>query len=118
MQELSIVCEVHPPSLSRIVPKLVELELIQRDTDPSDQRRILTRLTSSGRELIAKVSEGSAEIYRSLSDAVGVTELENLQERLSDLITKIDRARLARERCLAEMSGLKKPISVRSPSRR
>ena len=94
MQELSVQCEVQPPSLSRIMPKLEAQGLIQRDSDPGDQRRIVARLTAKGRRLVDTVSEGSAVIYRDLLDALGGDTLEELQSALANLVATLDAARL------------------------
>lgn len=93
MQELSAACEVQAPSLSRIMPKLVEQGLVSRENDPADQRRVVARVTPRGEELIATVSEGSAAIYRALLDVVGQDRLNGIQRALTDLVETLDRAR-------------------------
>ncbi len=111
MQELSELCEVQPPSLSRIMPKLVEQKLIQRKNDPDDQRRILAKLTDAGRRLVETVSEGSAEIYQALLETVGPDRLNDLQSGLDELIATLDRARQARgearERASSQVARLR-----------
>lgn len=93
MRELSAACEVQAPSLSRIMPKLVEQGLIDRDNDPSDQRRVLARLTRKGERLVATVSDGSAAIYRDLLAVMGHDRLQALQAALMELIATLDSAR-------------------------
>lgn len=95
MQELSVACEVVPPSLSRIMPKLVEQGLVQREYDPGDQRRILASLTPSGRQLVNQISQGSAAIYMTLLQAAGEERLSKLQTALAELIAVLDAAREA-----------------------
>lgn len=93
MQELSLTCEVQPPSLSRIMPKLDEQGLIKRENDPCDQRRIVARLTPAGRRLVDKVSKGSTAIYGNLLEAVGAERLQEIQDALAELVTRLDAAR-------------------------
>lgn len=94
MQELSVICEVQPPSLSRIMPKLEQEGLIARENDPGDQRRVVASLTPNGRRLVDTVSQGSAAIYRDLLDTMGDDTIEELQAALAHLVATLDRARL------------------------
>lgn len=96
MQELSKACEVQPPSLSRIMPKLDEQGLIRRETDATDQRRIVAWLTPAGKRLVDTVSVGSTAIYSALIDAVGRDRLQEIQEALDELVTALDTARPGR----------------------
>jgi len=96
MQELSTACQVHPPSLSRMIPKLIELDLIRREADPKDQRRMMTRLTPAGQALVTEVSKGSADIYLRITEAMGTVKLQALQADLVELIDRLDDAQSSR----------------------
>lgn len=111
MQELSAACEVQAPSLSRIMPRLVEQGLIDRENDPGDQRRVLARLTRKGERLVGTVSEGSAAIYRDLLGVVGPDRLQAVQTALKELIATLDGARTGESQARRQGSSAM-PVSL------
>ncbi len=44
---------VQPPSMTRVIASLAELELVARTPHPTDGRQIIVSLTDSGRALLA-----------------------------------------------------------------
>ena len=52
LQVLATGEHVRPPSMTRIVDRLVELELVSRATHPDDGRRVLVALTDAGRTFL------------------------------------------------------------------
>lgn len=89
--------ELLPPSVSRIVARLADDELIERATVEHDQRRATLRLTRSGRDLVDRVAPHSERIYAEIEAAFGTERLAHLLDELHDLaaIAGAERAREA-----------------------
>ena len=80
------------PSISRLVDRLVERELVTKLADPSDRRGIIVGLTDTGHDLFRRVAVIHAEsIMRRVGGALSLTELEHLT-RLTDKLRLWPRA--------------------------
>ena len=86
MMELARRCCIHPASLSRIVPRLVERGLLRRRSDARDARRITVALTAKGRAIFWNVWVESERIYGALADELGAANLQELLRSLDALI--------------------------------
>ena len=86
MMELARCCCIHPASLSRIVPRLVERGMLRRRSDPRDARRITVALTAKGRATFWNVWVESERIYGALADQLGAANLQELLRSLDALI--------------------------------
>lgn len=89
--------ELLPPSVSRILARLVDDELIERTTVEHDQRRATLRLTRKGRGLVTRVAPHSERIYAEIEAEFGTDRLARLLAELHDLaaIAGADQAREA-----------------------
>lgn len=74
-----------PPSLSRILVNLEERGLVARRPDPSDQRRNMITLTSSGQATVREVAPESEQRYSIIEAAFGTDRLHRLLSELHDL---------------------------------
>jgi homoprotocatechuate degradation regulator HpaR len=86
MMELAGRCCIHPASLSRMVPRLVERGLLRRRSDARDARRMTVALTAKGRATFWNVWVESERIYAALADELGGTNLQELLRSLDALI--------------------------------
>ena len=77
--------ELLPPSVSRIVSRLVDDGLIDRTTVEYDQRRATLRLTRKGQGLVTRVAPHSERIYAEIEAAFGADRLAMLLDELHDL---------------------------------
>lgn len=93
--ELSALCLIQPPSLSRTVPDLADRGLLRRESNPEDHRRVLVSLTIAGRELFEKMAEESARIYAQLDEELDAAGLMGIYQTLTDLIDVLDRGQVA-----------------------
>ena len=82
--ELSELCVLMPPSLSRILKTLTSAGLIARVED-EDARRRRVELTASGFEKYSEMAGKSAEIYARLEAAYGTGRMEQLLDLLISL---------------------------------
>ena len=73
------------PSLTRILQKLEEKELVTRARDESDRRRQIIEVSPAGRALIAANVETSRGILRDLRNQLGDERHEMLIDLLNDL---------------------------------
>ncbi|TKZ22037.1 homoprotocatechuate degradation operon regulator HpaR [Shimia litoralis] len=73
------------PSLTRILQKLEEKELVTRARDESDRRRQIIEVSPAGRALIAANMETSRGILRDLRNQLGDERHEMLIDLLNDL---------------------------------
>jgi len=82
--ELSELCVLMPPSLSRILKTLTSAGLIARVED-EDARRRRVELTAAGFEKYSEMAGKSAEIYARLEAAYGTGRMEQLLDLLTSL---------------------------------
>jgi len=89
MTELSRITALLMPSLSRIVRELEQRGYLSKEADPGDLRRMLVRLTDSGRLLVEMASPECETIYAAIRDAMGNEKLRQLNALLSELEQKL-----------------------------
>lgn len=75
---------LHPePSITRLVDRLEERELVARERSAEDRRRVDCRLTQKGRDLVDALDEPVDRRDRELMARLSRTELETLQTLLA-----------------------------------
>ena len=94
MSAFANFCGLNPTMLSRMVPRLEEMGLLARLSDPADKRACLIVATEQGRALLARVRSERNDLLSSLLDELSPAEvaavlqatpvLERLAERLRD----------------------------------
>lgn len=83
---LGEVCQIHPASLSRMLPNLENDGRIERRADRMDQRYIIVSITAKGRSLFQRVAKESEQIYASFERRIGPRELKTLYDLLEKAI--------------------------------
>ena len=87
MTEIARYAMVPAPTLTKIIDRLVDKNLVYRRVDDTDRRRVLVFLGSRGRDLhrrlAAKVADEEAAFAELLGEA-GVEQLGALLSRLAD----------------------------------
>jgi homoprotocatechuate degradation regulator HpaR len=84
--ELAEECQIHPASLSRMLPKLARDGLIDRKNHKEDQRRVVVSITPRGRTLFRNVAPESENIYAAVERDFGAKKLRDLYRLLDELI--------------------------------
>lgn len=74
------------PSLTGVLARMERDGLIQRERDPSDQRRTVVQATAKGRKMVDRLSDGIETHYRWLEQSLGKQKLAQLYELLDELI--------------------------------
>ena len=83
---LGEMCQIHPASLSRMLPILESEGRIERRADREDQRYINVSITAKGRSLFQRVAKESEQIYASIEQRIGSRELKTLYNLLEKAI--------------------------------
>jgi homoprotocatechuate degradation regulator HpaR len=73
------------PSLTRMVPPMVDEGLIARHTPPEDRRKVILTITPAGEALVRAHSAQSAAIFARIEAQFGSARLENLLDLLEAL---------------------------------
>ncbi len=71
MQVLAEACCIHPPSLSRMIPKLLARGLLHRRADAHDQRRAEISITPDGRRFHDAILPEVVQVHARLEAELG-----------------------------------------------
>jgi len=83
---LGVMCQIHPASLSRMLPNLEDDGRIERRASPEDQRYVIVSITAKGKTLFQRMAKESEQIYASIEKRIGARELKMLYELLDRAI--------------------------------
>lgn len=83
---LGEMCQIHPASLSRMLPNLEREGRIERRADREDQRSTIVSITAKGKTLFQRIAKQSEQIYASIEKRIGPRELKTLYELLDRAI--------------------------------
>ncbi len=83
---LGEMCQIHPASLSRMLPNLEDDGRIERRASPDDQRYVIVSITVKGKALFLRMAKESEQIYASIEKRIGTNELRMLYELLDRTI--------------------------------
>jgi DNA-binding MarR family transcriptional regulator len=92
MSELSEAAMLPAPSLTRLVDKIVELNLVYRRVDPTDRRRILVFLSSRGRTRAKRLVEVERRVQREIAESLGAPEFDEFAGVLAHLVDRLGAA--------------------------
>ncbi|MEZ0358567.1 MarR family winged helix-turn-helix transcriptional regulator [Mycobacterium sp. SA01] len=71
MSDISAAMSIAPPTLTRIVDKLVDSGLVLRRVDAADRRRVLVHLSARGKAKVRKLTKQEAGLKAVLVDELG-----------------------------------------------
>lgn len=86
MSEIAAFAMVPPPTLTKIIDRLIERTLVYRRVDTEDRRRVLVFLSARGAELYRVAGAEVAETERELAEALGDADADRLTELLGRLL--------------------------------
>lgn len=86
MQGLARCCCIHPPSLSRIIPKLSARGIVLRLPGENDHRRVSVQLTTAGRTMVAAVGTDVWGSYAGMLKDIGPERIAAVTVALANLI--------------------------------
>lgn len=85
MSDISSAMAIPPPSLTRIVDKLVDGGFVLRRVDPMDRRRVLVYLSARGKAKVRKLVRQEALVKSTLIEEFGEDTAVNLVRSLARL---------------------------------
>ncbi len=89
--ELADRLDMEPITLCRIVDRLEEAGLVERQPDPSDRRAWRLELTDKAAPLVKQLRTIAAELSEQATAGIAPGELKDLQERLARIRTNVSR---------------------------
>jgi DNA-binding MarR family transcriptional regulator len=85
MSEMAMEAMLPAPTLTKIVDRLVALNLVHRRSDPYDRRRVLVLLTPRGRALRTRLDRVMERHQMTLEGVLGHSDMQ----RLTDLLARL-----------------------------
>jgi len=91
MGELSVMLKMNPPTLTKLMDRMVAAGLVQRIADTTDSRRVLVFITDAGLEMVVKLSSCADVFHASLSTELSQQEATQLTKLLTSLASPAER---------------------------
>lgn len=77
-RDLCELCQISSPSMTGVLKRMEELNLIQRSAVAGDQRRVMIGFSEHGNALMAEMAPLIDAQYRHIEEAYGLSAIENL----------------------------------------
>lgn len=90
MKQIADFVLVPPPTLTRIIDKMVAENLVYRRIDPDDRRRALLFISARGRRLFARLQQDIDQYESDLANSTKGLDLRRLSLLLTQLIEEIE----------------------------
>ena len=91
MGELAERMEMNPPTLTKLIDRMVGKSLVQRAADPEDSRRVLVYATDGGLDLLEELQGKVDEHHAALRVLLGDRNARQLERLLTTLIEAAER---------------------------
>lgn len=72
------------PDVTRLLDRMEEMELVERERDDGDRRMVFTRLTRKGSHLLARIDEPVARLHQRQLGHLGAAKLRTLIDLLAE----------------------------------
>ncbi|HEX7006832.1 MAG TPA: homoprotocatechuate degradation operon regulator HpaR [Alphaproteobacteria bacterium] len=89
--QIADACKILGPSLTGILRRLDEMQLVRREWSPVDQRRQLVTLTAKGRALVDRMTPLIDQQYALIEAAFGKEKLDAIYETLDRMTGLLER---------------------------
>jgi DNA-binding MarR family transcriptional regulator len=89
MSEIAAFAMVPPPTLTKIIDRLIERTLVYRRVDTDDRRRVLVFLSARGAQLYRVAGAEVADAEREVAEALGGADADQLAELLGRLLLRL-----------------------------
>ena len=91
MGEIAERLEMNPPTLTKLIDRMVGKSLVQRAADPEDSRRVLVYATDGGLDLLEELQGKVDEHHAALRALLGDRNARQLERLLTTLIEAAER---------------------------
>jgi MarR family transcriptional regulator, organic hydroperoxide resistance regulator len=86
MGDIAECVEMNPPTLTKLIDKMVGQSLVQRAADMQDSRRVLVYATDAGLALLERVQPRADKHHQSLVEVLGEKDAKQLARLLMALV--------------------------------
>ena len=94
MGEIAERLEMNPPTLTKLIDRMVGKSLVQRAADPEDSRRVLVYVTDAGLAMLEELQSKVDQHHAALQSLLGERNARQL-ERLLTLLVEAEEQRAA-----------------------
>ena len=88
--ELAQQLSMNPPTMTKLIDRMVAAGLVQRIVDDEDSRRVLVFITDVGLVLFGKLSQRATEFHRNLTESLNPREAVQLSKLLGNLTRQLN----------------------------
>jgi homoprotocatechuate degradation regulator HpaR len=85
-REICEICHILSPSMTGVLSRMEEMNLVTRERMPEDQRRVIVRLTPKSEQLVAELGPLIVEQYKVIEQAFGPDLIKELYEVMDRVI--------------------------------
>jgi homoprotocatechuate degradation regulator HpaR len=96
-REICEHCHILSPSMTGVLSRMEEMNLVTRTRMPEDQRRVLVRLTPKSEQLVSELGPLIVEQYKIIEQAFGPELIKELYE-VMDRVIAAERGQIPRVR--------------------
>ena len=86
MGEIAERLEMNPPTLTKLIDRMVGRSLVQRAADPEDSRRVLVYVTDAGLALLHELQSKIDQHHAALQSLLGERNARQLERLLTMLV--------------------------------
>ena len=83
--ELADMLDIEPITLSRIIDRLAEAELVERQADPADRRAWRLHVTAKAEPLVERLRRLASEMTAQAFDGIDPKEIETMRRVLAQV---------------------------------
>jgi DNA-binding MarR family transcriptional regulator len=83
--ELAQELVMNPPTMTKLIDRMVAMGLVQRILDATDNRRVLVVITDAGLALYGKLSAKASDFHEDLKETLSERQTEQLSKLLGQL---------------------------------
>lgn len=85
-REICEICHILSPSMTGVLSRMEEMNLVTRVRMPEDQRRVIVRLTPKSEQLVSELGPLIVEQYKVIEQAFGPDLIKELYEVMDRVI--------------------------------
>jgi DNA-binding MarR family transcriptional regulator len=86
MGEIAEQLQMNPPTLTKLIDRMVGQSLVQRAADPEDSRRVLVYVTDAGLDLLQQLQARMDQHHAGVGSVLGERNARQLERLLLQLI--------------------------------